>query len=132
MAFVLFRSAELGRAGWAAPTSGRRIWIGRLRTFNFVCFAWIFFRSPNLETAFAILSRIGSFTVGLANVSAGIALIMTIAVLAHYVPKRWYDFSLNLYIRAPFFAQAAALAALVVGLQYVVHTGATPFIYNKF
>jgi D-alanyl-lipoteichoic acid acyltransferase DltB (MBOAT superfamily) len=111
---------------------------GALRIFNifltahFVIFAWIFFRAPNLETAWGILGRIGSFTAGVSNVSAGLAIIFAIGALAHYVPKTWYDFSLNLYIRAPFFAQAAALAALIVGLRYVVNTGATPFIYNKF
>jgi D-alanyl-lipoteichoic acid acyltransferase DltB (MBOAT superfamily) len=111
---------------------------GALRIFNifltahFVIFAWIFFRAPNLETAWGILGRIGSFTAGVSNVSAGLAIIFAIGALAHYVPKSWYDFSLNLYIRAPFFAQAAALAALIVGLRYVVNTGATPFIYNKF
>ena len=57
---------------------------------------------------------------------------MAIGALAHYLPNKWYDFSLNLYARAPFYAQAAALAMLVIGLQYVAHTGATPFIYNKF
>jgi len=37
-----------------------------------------------------------------------------------------------MYSRAPFFVQAASLALLVIGLQYVAQTGATPFIYNKF
>ncbi len=37
-----------------------------------------------------------------------------------------------MYARAPFYAQAIALALLVIGLQYVAQTGATPFIYNKF
>ena len=50
----------------------------------------------------------------------------------HYLPKNWYDFSLSLYIRAPFYAQAAALIALAFGLQYVAQTGAAPFIYTKF
>jgi hypothetical protein len=59
-------------------------------------------------------------------------LILSIGVLAHYFPKNWYDSGLNLYSRAPFYVQAAALALLVVGLQYVAQTGATPFIYNKF
>jgi hypothetical protein len=57
---------------------------------------------------------------------------MSIAILAHYCPKNWYDFSVNLYSRAPFFVQALVLALLVIGLQYVAQTGATPFIYNKF
>jgi len=101
-------------------------------TFHFVTFAWIFFRAPTLDGAWAILSRLGSLTVSFANVPPAIGAVMAIGALAHYLPNKWYDFSLNLYARAPFYAQAAALAMLVIGLQYVAHTGATPFIYNKF
>jgi len=101
-------------------------------TFHFVTLAWIFFRASTLDNALAILSRIGSLTVSAANVSASLALILVLGALAHYVPKKWYDVSVNLFVRAPFFAQAIALAALVIGLQYVAQTGATPFIYNKF
>ena len=78
------------------------------------------------------IRRIASLSVSFANVSKGLWMILAIGFLAHYVPKKWYDFSLNLYVRAPFYAQAAALAALVIGLQYVAQTGATPFIYNRF
>jgi hypothetical protein len=53
-------------------------------------------------------------------------------VLAHYIPKKWYDFSLGIFVKAPFYAQAVGLALLAVGLQYVAQTGATPFIYNRF
>jgi len=101
-------------------------------TFHFVAFAWIFFRAPSFELASAILGRIGSHTVSFANVSAGLWLILAIALLAHYIPKKWYDLSVNLYVRAPFYAQAVALAGLVIGLQYVAQTGAAPFIYTKF
>ena len=101
-------------------------------TFHFVAFAWIFFRAPNLETVSEILSRIGSLSVSAANLSRPLALIITIGVLAHYVPKKWYDFSLGIFVKAPFYAQAVGLALLAVGLQYVAQTGATPFIYNRF
>jgi D-alanyl-lipoteichoic acid acyltransferase DltB (MBOAT superfamily) len=101
-------------------------------TFHFVTFAWIFFRAPNFETALLILSRIGSLTVSFANVSGPLAIVLAIAVSAHYLPKRWYDFSLGLFARAPFYAQAAAMALLVIGLQYVAQTGAAPFIYTRF
>jgi alginate O-acetyltransferase complex protein AlgI len=101
-------------------------------TVHYVAFAWIFFRAPNLETAWAILARISSGTVSFANVSTGLWVILAIAVVAHYVPKKWYEFSLDLYVRAPFFAQAGALAALVIGLQYVAQTGAAPFVYQRF
>jgi D-alanyl-lipoteichoic acid acyltransferase DltB (MBOAT superfamily) len=101
-------------------------------TVQFVCFAWIFFRAANWENAYAILSRIGSLSFSAANISPPLVLIMSIAGLAHYCPKKWYDFSLSVYSRAPFYVQALALALLVYGLKYVAQTGATPFIYNKF
>jgi len=101
-------------------------------TIQYVCFAWIFFRAMSLENAYAILSRIGSLSFSLVNISPALVLILAIGILAHYCPKKWYDFSQTLYSRAPFFVQAAALALLVIGLLYVAQTGATPFIYNKF
>jgi len=103
-----------------------------LVTFHFVTFAWVFFRAPTFELASAVLGRIGSLTFAFANMTTPLWVILTIAVLAHYVPKKWYEFSLNLWVRAPFYAQAAALAALVIGLQHVAQTGAAPFIYQKF
>jgi alginate O-acetyltransferase complex protein AlgI len=101
-------------------------------TIQYVCFAWIFFRAMSLENAYAILSRIGSLSFSLVNISPPLVLILSIGILAHYCPKKWYDFSVSVYSRAPFFVQATALALLVIGLQYVAQTGATPFIYNKF
>ena len=101
-------------------------------TFHFVVCTWVYFRAPDFATASAIFGRIATGPWAFTNVTAGFWLILAIGFLAHYFPKKWYDFSLNLYVRAPFYAQAAALIALVAGLQYVVHTGAAPFIYEKF
>jgi D-alanyl-lipoteichoic acid acyltransferase DltB (MBOAT superfamily) len=112
--------------------AGWRKYLGIFATTQFVCFAWIFFRASSWENAIAMLQRIGSLSFSAANLTPPLWLILGIAVAGHYLPRRWYDFSLNLYARAPFFVQAALLAALVVGLQYVAQTGATPFIYNKF
>jgi hypothetical protein len=58
--------------------------------------------------------------------------ILVLGVLAHYAPKKWYDWSLATYARAPFYVQAFALLALVVGVQNALQTGAAPFIYTKF
>ena len=80
----------------------------------------------------AILARIGSLTASAANISAPLVFVLILGAVAHYVPKKWYDFSLDIFVRAPFYAQAGALALMVIGLQYVAQTGATPFIYNKF
>jgi alginate O-acetyltransferase complex protein AlgI len=101
-------------------------------TFHFVAFAWIFFRAANLETARDILSQIASMTVSFANVSLGFAVILAIAVGAHFVPKNWYELSRSAFVRSPAFVQAGAMALLVLAIQYVAATGAAPFIYTKF
>lgn len=116
----------------SAKAAGFWRYVNIFVTFHFVTFAWIFFRASTLDNAMAILSRIGSLTASAANISAPLAFVLLLGALAHYVPKRWYDFSQTIFVRAPFYAQAAALALMVIGLQYVAQTGATPFIYNRF
>lgn len=127
--------------GWQAyrkktqtPDAHSEVWriVSIVATFHFVTLAWIFFRATTFDNAMLILSRIGSFTASAANISAPLVIVMTIGFLAHYVPDKWYNFSVGLFVRAPFYAQAVALALLVIGLQYVAQTGATPFIYNRF
>jgi alginate O-acetyltransferase complex protein AlgI len=101
-------------------------------TANFVCFAWIFFRAPTVEAAGSILQRIASLTVGFDNISAPVAMVLAIAVVAHYFPMKWQSWTGDRFAATPFFAQAAALMLLAVALQYVSATGVVPFIYTKF
>jgi alginate O-acetyltransferase complex protein AlgI len=115
-----------------APATGVWRYVNIVLTFHFVTFAWVFFRAPSFEVASAVLGRMGSLTVSFANVPRAMWMILAIAVLGHYVPKKWYEGGMNLFARAPFYAQAAALAALGLGLQYVARTGAAPFIYTNF
>ena len=103
-----------------------------IATLHFVTFAWIFFRSPSFELASAILGRISSLSVSFANVSGGLWFVFAIAWVGHFVPAKWFDGSLRLAMRMPFYAQAAALAAVWIGLAKVSQSGAVPFIYNKF
>lgn len=103
-----------------------------LLTFHFVLIGWIFFRASSLTTARDIFAQITSGTVSFANAAPGFLLVMTIAACAHYLPKGWYDGALAFYSKSPFYAQAAAMALLVVAIQYVGATGAVPFIYNRF
>ncbi|MDQ6758257.1 MAG: MBOAT family protein, partial [Acidobacteriota bacterium] len=101
-------------------------------TFHFVLFAWIFFRAPSLSAARDILVQISSCTVSFANAGPSFGLVLTIAVLAHYVPDHWYSRSLEFYSASPYYVQAAGMALLLIALQYVAATGAAPFIYTRF
>jgi alginate O-acetyltransferase complex protein AlgI len=99
---------------------------------NFVCFTWIFFRSPTLEAAMTILNRIGSLTISFDNISKPVAIILAIAAVAHYVPVKWHGWAVDRFAAVPFYGQAAALMLLAIALQYVSATGVAPFIYTKF
>ncbi len=110
-------------------------WARALRmalTFQFVCLAWIFFRASSLENAFAILERMGSGTVAFANVSGALLVVLTVAVIAHYMPERVTSWSSASFSASPFFVQATTLALLLLAIHYVNATGAVPFIYTKF
>lgn len=119
--------------GDTKPATGRWERLGwQTLTFLYVCFAWIFFRAPNLDAAFAVIGRITSLTVSVANIPIQLAFVLLVAAVAHYVPKHWYEFSQQTFVKAPFYLQAAAMTLLVIALQYVASTGAVPFIYTRF
>jgi D-alanyl-lipoteichoic acid acyltransferase DltB (MBOAT superfamily) len=121
---------------WRGNPTARAAWWARgfriLVTFHFVCLAWIFFRAPNLDTAWLVIARIGSLTPSVANVSIPLALVLSIAALFHYTPRNWYERLANFFAATPFYVQAAAMALLVLAIQYVAATGAAPFIYTRF
>jgi D-alanyl-lipoteichoic acid acyltransferase DltB (MBOAT superfamily) len=131
-ALALTRAVQVFRGN---PKPVEHWWARAWRTFitvQFVCFAWIFFRSVNFDTAIDVLKRIGSLTFSTANISAPIAMVLGIAAVLHYIPKSAYEWSLNTYSAAPPVVQATAMALLLLGIEYVAATGSAPFIYTKF
>ena len=119
-------------AGGAKVEGGWRKIARIFFTVNYVCFAWIFFRCPTLDAAVSVLGRIGSLTVSFENISAPVAMVLAIAVVAHYFPLKWQGWVVDRFAATPFYAQAVALMLLAVALQYVAASGVAPFIYTKF
>ena len=129
LALALTRAMQV-RRGRAKPSLPA--WFRATVTFHFVCLAWIFFRSSTLEGALMVIDRIGSLTASTANISGSFAIVLALAAAGHYVPDGWMDKSRDLYVRAPFYAQAAILLLLAIAIQYIAATGAAPFIYTRF
>ncbi|MBL8233113.1 MAG: MBOAT family protein [Bryobacterales bacterium] len=117
--------AKPNPAWWAR---GTRIFV----TCQFVCLAWVFFRASSLGNAMEVLGRIFSGTAAVANISLPIVIIMTIATLGHYLPDAWFKRADHLFVRSPFFVQAAAMALLLLAIHYVAAKDVAPFIYTKF
>ncbi len=101
-------------------------------TYQFVCLTWIFFRAASLTDALTLLSRIGSLSFSLENVTWMLAAVMLLGAAAMFVSKNAYYAVSETFARQPFFAHAAALAAVAVTLQLLGGQGAAPFVYSKF
>lgn len=126
-----FRLWQTMRRGQPAP-SRLAVMAGRFVTFHFVLFAWIFFRAADFDLALRILVQIGSLHFTFENTTLQFVFVLGVAVAGHFIPKAWYERGLNGFVKTPAVLQAAALALLVVAIQYLANTGAAPFIYSRF
>ena len=130
LAFTRLWQAKRGRG--RAPQSGLSRVLCVFLTYQFVCLTWIFFRAASLDDALALLNRIASLTFGIENVTWMLAAVMLLGAAALFVRKNLYTAASEAFARQPFFAQAAALAAVAVGLQLLGGRGAAPFVYSRF
>jgi len=107
-------------------------WLAWLVTFNVVCLAWVFFRSPNLTTAFDMLGQIG-----VAGPSPLVTLPMVFLVVAaiavQALPSDFWTRAEAWLVARPVAAQGVALGLmLVVADAAVGQQGVAPFIYFRF
>ena len=107
-------------------------WISRLIVFNFVTFAWIFFRAPDLPAAFAYLSGlVTNWGVG-TLVTPMVVVAIVVGLSGQFVPPRLGDALEYRASRLP-----AGWLGIGVGLWLVVINllgpqGIAPFIYFQF
>ena len=107
-------------------------WLGGILTFHFVCFAWIFFRAGTIENAGAILRGLAGLSWGIGNITPIFAVVLLAAALMHCLPPRWFEDSVGLAARVPFWAQGLAMAALILLIQTLAGRGSAPFVYGNF
>ena len=121
-----------------APASRRSSILARLVgwviTFQVVCLAWIFFRSPDLETAWGVIT--GLFTRwGVENTLVTPVVILAIAagIFTQFLPssvirtlERWFS-------AIPAVAQGIIVGvAIVLMVSLIGDQGVAPFIYFQF
>ena len=128
---------------WVSLTRGRlkggKIWrfFSILLTFNFVSFAWIFFRAESMENARLMLNRIFySFSPG--NISSfiqGWLPVLTVVLsgyIIHFLPARIKESYRGLFIRLPIVVQLLFVYLVAVALYNIQSTDIQPFIYFRF
>lgn len=101
-------------------------------TFQFVCLTWVFFRSPDMGTAMAVLGRVGSGTFTLDNMTWAMAGVMAVGVAVHAIPVKWFERTVEIFGQMPFVVQGAGLAAVVLAIEFLSGRGSTSFVYSNF
>jgi D-alanyl-lipoteichoic acid acyltransferase DltB (MBOAT superfamily) len=120
---------RFGEAG-----EGRDAW-GPLKvffTFQYVCFAWVFFRAPTFGHATLLLGRIAHGTLGHVNLSPRVVTVLAVGMAAHLVPKDWYVGLRERFVRTPAIAQGVVLALAAYAIHSVAAAKAEPFVYGQF
>ena len=92
----------------------------------------IFFRASSVPEALGVLNQFRSFTFGTENLSVPVLAVMALAVVFHCLPPVTFTRSEKLAAALPFWAQGAALAALILLIQTFAGKGSAPFVYGNF
>ena len=101
-------------------------------TFQYVCFAWVFFRAPTFAHAALLLGRIGRGTLGHVNLPPRVVGVLALGMVAHFVPRGWYAELRERFVRTPAIAQGVVLALAAYAIHSVAAAKAEPFVYGQF
>jgi alginate O-acetyltransferase complex protein AlgI len=107
-------------------------WAAWLVTFHVVCVAWVFFRAPDLDTAFGVLGGLG---LGGPSplVTLPLVLLVAASVALQTVPRDWWRDAEAWLVARPLVLQGIAVGAVIVAADAAVgQQGVAPFIYYQF
>jgi D-alanyl-lipoteichoic acid acyltransferase DltB (MBOAT superfamily) len=120
------RAARPAPGAWAARA------VAVLLTFQFVCFAWIFFRAPSFAHATLVITRVAKLTTGTTNLAPKVLAILALGLATHFLPRRTYERLRDAFVASPAVVQGVLLAAAAWVLHAAAGAKAEPFIYGQF
>jgi D-alanyl-lipoteichoic acid acyltransferase DltB (MBOAT superfamily) len=136
--FVLWggiHGAALSAERWARERFGgfrMPAWAAWLVTFHVVCVAWVFFRAPDLGTAFDVLGGLG-LSGPAPLVTLPLVLLVVAAVAIQALPPGWWRTAEAWLVARPVAVQGLLAGALIVAADAAVgQEGVAPFIYFQF
>jgi|WetSurMetagenome_2_1015567.scaffolds.fasta_scaffold00016_85 alginate O-acetyltransferase complex protein AlgI len=106
-------------------------------TFNFVNFCWIFFRSPDMQSAILMIRQIGeNFSPGsyrtVIPAYSGVFLLIAAGYIIHFLPENIKEGYRGLFIKMPLILQLIIVMLVAVVLLEMRSTDIMPFIYFRF
>ena len=106
--------------------------IGVLVTFHFVCFAWIFFRSANLEGALTYINGLTALTFDGSLVTPFIALLIGLTMLFQFTPGDLVERAGAKLSAIGFLPRTVIFAMGLLVIQWISPDDVAPFIYFRF
>jgi D-alanyl-lipoteichoic acid acyltransferase DltB (MBOAT superfamily) len=107
-------------------------WAAWFVTFHVVCVAWVFFRAPDLGTAFDVLGGLG-LSGPSPLVTLPVVFLVVAAVAIQALPPGWWREAEAWFVARPVAFQGIAVGAIVVVADAAVgQQGVAPFIYFQF
>ena len=101
-------------------------------TFHVVCVAWVFFRAPDLGTAFDVLGGLG-LSGPSPLVTLPLVALVVAAVAVQALPQGWWRQAEAWLVARPVALQGVGVGALLVAADAAVgQQGVAPFIYFQF
>ena len=116
---------------------GYRNLITQLITFQFVSFAWIFFRAANMQTVGEMLNQIGNhfgarLIPAMVVSYAPIFSIISVGFLVHWLPDRFKEKYRGWFIKSPVYAKILVFILAILVIIQFKSSMIQPFIYFQF
>src|SRR5918998_461663 len=114
--------AALSAEPWARERLGAPrlpAWAAWLVTFHVVCVAWVFFRAPDLGTAFELLGGLG-LTGPSPLVTLPVILLVLAALAIQTLPPGWWRTAEAWLVERPVAVQGLAVGAVIVAADAAV------------
>jgi alginate O-acetyltransferase complex protein AlgI len=103
-----------------------------LLTFNVVCLAWVFFRSPTFGDAMTMLGQLTDWSGSAELVTPGLLLVIGLMLLSQFVPPAWVTTVQTRFSQVTWAGQGAIFGVSLVVIDVLGPSGVAPFIYFQF
>ncbi len=105
---------------------------GTILVFHFVCLTWVFFNAENFAVGLEYLAALGNTHIATKLTDGFVGSILLVAAIGQFVPENLIDRIERGGTKLPLFAQAAALAGVLVIIGAIGPGTMAPFIYFRF
>ena len=113
-----------------APPPG---WLSWLVTFNFVCFAWIFFRANSFDQAASVIERLFTgWGEPSPDITLGVLAAVAVGMGIQFLPSNWWQSFQTRVSQLPYAAQGVGLGFTLMFINALGPSGVAPFIYFQF